>query len=228
MIDQREIPQRKIYCLELGVADKVEDFVTEIRRIAKDNSQAVVGLTEWIGGKPAPEALERFHQPTNDTALGLDSSASGEGEPAETGAAQCAADRGRRHATLVSGDRLQPLHELHGVHRLLPVRRLRRRRGGDDSGRTARQLPQGLSGLQPRLPGKRHHFPTAQDSRHRGRSGATSVASRSTLSKLFGAPDAIQTAAAERDEQLVLAGREAVGTQRWGTASDKRTRRCSP
>ena len=31
------------------------------------------------------------------------------------------------------------------------------------------------------------------------------------LSKLFGAPDAVDVAASERDEQLVLAGRDAVG-----------------
>ena len=31
------------------------------------------------------------------------------------------------------------------------------------------------------------------------------------LSRLFGAPDAIDVAARERDEQLLLAGREAVG-----------------
>ena len=34
------------------------------------------------------------------------------------------------------------------------------------------------------------------------------------LSKLFGAPDAVEVAARERDEQLVLAGRDAVGIPR--------------
>ena len=34
---------------------------------------------------------------------------------------------GKDRATLVSGDRFQPLHQLHGVHRFLLVRRLRSR-----------------------------------------------------------------------------------------------------
>jgi hypothetical protein len=79
--------------------------------------------------------------------------------------AAVAADRRADRAALVSGDRLQPLHELHGVHRLLPVRRLRNRPVRDDSGRAARQLPQRLSGVQPGLPGERHHLPPAQSRR---------------------------------------------------------------
>jgi hypothetical protein len=45
------------------------------------------------------------------------------------------------------------------------------------------------------------------------------------LSKLFGAPesdeDALQVAARERDEQLILAGRQAVGEVRTKSASPK-------
>ena len=44
----------------------------------------------------------------------------------------------RTHQTsLVSRHRLQSLHQLHGMHRLLPVWGIRRRFGGDDSRRTA-------------------------------------------------------------------------------------------
>ena len=68
--------------------------------------------------------------------------------------------------------------------------------------------------MQPCVSGKRHHLSAAQVSRHRrfrGRGRQLKI----DLSKLFGAPDgsasAAEVAARERDEQLVLAGRETVG-----------------
>ncbi len=72
-------------------------------------------------------------------------------------------DAGRRNdvPTLVSGDRLQPLHQLHGVRRFLFVRRVRRRRRRKHLGRTAGQLPQGLPGLQSRVSRERDYLSAA-------------------------------------------------------------------
>ena len=96
-----------------------------------------------------------------------------------------AAARAGRPA-LVSGDRLQPLHELHGVHRLLPVRRLRRRLARPHPGREPGQLQEGLPGVQPGLPGAGDHVPRLQDAGHRrGGPGAVSGL-KIDLTKLFG------------------------------------------
>ena len=119
-----------------------------------------------FGGSPKPEQLERYLH-LRKRGRGATERATSQRMPCDNG------DRPSRtrvrprtpRAALVSGDRLQPLHELHGVHRLLPVRRVRRRRRGDDPGRAARQLPQRLPGVQPRLSGERDHLPAAQDAR---------------------------------------------------------------
>ena len=64
VINQLDLPDRKIYSLEFGASQKVEDFVEEVLRIAAQSD-----LLEWIQGKANQEAMERFLAPTNDTAL---------------------------------------------------------------------------------------------------------------------------------------------------------------
>ena len=87
-----------------------------------------MGLDTWIGGSPKPEQIERFIQPTNDTALGPPVEIKSPPVLSRHSALRTPhSELGRAWPPLVSGDRLQPLHELHGVHRFLPVRRVRRR-----------------------------------------------------------------------------------------------------
>ena len=142
-----------------------------------------LGLGMELGGQPRPEQMQRFVLPTNDTALPLAGDTPCAARPTADGADLAAATRPHRRRArppLVSGDRLQPLHQLHGVHRLLPVRRVRRRQGRDDSRRAARQLPQGLPRVQPRLPRKRDHLSAAQDADDRRRVDRGASRSRST------------------------------------------------
>ncbi len=70
VIDHRPVPKRRIYCVDLRVHNKAQPYVDEIKRIAEENQQKLVQLGDWIQGDPSPAAMQRFQQPTNDTALG--------------------------------------------------------------------------------------------------------------------------------------------------------------
>ncbi|MCO6458984.1 MAG: hypothetical protein J5I93_27060, partial [Pirellulaceae bacterium] len=90
--DSREVPRRKIYCLDLRSHDAVQVYVDEIKRIAAENATQVVNLMDWIGGQAQGPQLGRYLQPTNDTALGGGSengngAASGNGSAGGNGSA---------------------------------------------------------------------------------------------------------------------------------------------
>src|SRR5262245_54422211 len=70
VIDVRQMPNRRIYCVDLRVHASAQPYIDEVKRIARENSMQLMGLDDWIGGSPKPEQLQRFLQPTNDTALG--------------------------------------------------------------------------------------------------------------------------------------------------------------
>ena len=59
----REMPNRKIYHLDLRSAATVEPFVEEIRRIVKESSVQTVSLLGFLGGSPKPEQVERYLSP---------------------------------------------------------------------------------------------------------------------------------------------------------------------
>lgn len=62
--DELPIPNRKIYCLDLRVSSRAEDFVGEVRRIAAEKSTQTVELGSWIEGNPQPQQMARFLSPT--------------------------------------------------------------------------------------------------------------------------------------------------------------------
>ena len=55
VIQQREIPNRKIYCLDLQVENSPQPYIEEVKRIASENSAEVVNLMNWVGGDTTPE-----------------------------------------------------------------------------------------------------------------------------------------------------------------------------
>lgn len=58
-----EVPDRKIYCIDLRTSSKSKDYLEEIRRIQgelREASQPLVNLLGWINGSPAPAQLERY------------------------------------------------------------------------------------------------------------------------------------------------------------------------
>jgi len=70
VIDSREVPNRRIYCLDLRVHSNAQPYLDEVKRIARENAMQLMGLDGWIGGAGTLEQMQRYVQPTNDTALG--------------------------------------------------------------------------------------------------------------------------------------------------------------
>ena len=88
VIDSRQIPNRKIYCLDLKTTNQANDFIDEVKRIHAENAVQIVGLGDIINaapvkptngsngngstGLPVLSAADRMVSPTNDTSLAAD------------------------------------------------------------------------------------------------------------------------------------------------------------
>jgi NAD-dependent dihydropyrimidine dehydrogenase PreA subunit len=182
-----------------------QPYIDEVKRIARENAMRLVSLDFGMGGEPKPEQLQRFMQPTNDTALPL------AGVPAPPAVVRIDEEPGRRWYPVIDYSRCTNCMEcidfcLFGVYGVDKVETIlveqpdNCRKGCPACSRVCPEnaiiFPQ-------------HKTPTI--------AGAAAVADslKIDLSKLFGAPEtgetAEQAAIRERDEQLVLAGRQAVG-----------------
>jgi NAD-dependent dihydropyrimidine dehydrogenase PreA subunit len=211
VIDQREIPKRKIYCLDLRIDNQPARYVDEIKRIYQELNTQVVGLMDWIGGSPQPQQLARFVAPTNDTALGPPAAAaSTDGESAPQ-VLRIAESPERRWYPVIDYSRCTNCMEcidfcLFGVY------------GVDVKETILVEQPdncrKGCPACSRVCPENAIIFPQHKTPAIAG-SSEVAGALKIDLSALFGAPaegaDAVTIAARERDEQLLLAGREAVG-----------------
>ena len=227
VIDAREIPNRNIYCLDFRISNNASDYIDEIKRIHSElNTQVVqIGdLTSSNGSSlpvvngPSAAAIERMKNPSNDTAL----SANGNGlaQPAlqNGGAADDAAnvtriesEGGRRWYPVIDFSRCTNCMEcidfcLFGVY------------GMDNADTILVEQPdncrKGCPACSRVCPENAIIFPQHKTPAIAG-SLESAASMKIDLSQLFGAPDssksAEEIAAQERDEQLLLAGRDAVG-----------------
>ena len=215
--DSREIPNRKIYCLDLRIHAAAQPYIDEVKRIARENAMRLVSLDLGMGGEPKLEQLQRFAQPTNDTALPVvgtlhvPSEGDGTRSVPATQLTRIDEEPARRWYPVIDYSRCTNCMEcidfcLFGVYGVDKVETIlveqpdNCRKGCPACSRVCPEnaiiFPQ-------------HKTPTI--------AGAAAVADslKIDLSKLFGAPEtgetAEQAAIRERDEQLVLAGRQAVG-----------------
>jgi NAD-dependent dihydropyrimidine dehydrogenase PreA subunit len=219
VIDTRPVPQRRIYCVDLRVHTSAQPYIDEIKRIARENAFQLMPLSlGGLGGSPSPEQLQRFAQPTNDTALPITpvhTSSPPTPKPSSADAAQVVRieeSLDRRWYPVIDYSRCTNCMEcidfcLFGVYGVDKVETIlveqpdNCRKGCPACSRVCPEnaiiFPQ-------------HKTPTI--------AGAPVVAEslKIDLSKLFGAPEtgetAEQAAIRERDEQLLAAGREAVGS----------------
>ena len=214
VISQQPRPQRRIYCIDLQTTLKPRDYVDEVLRIQREANTQVVDLGSWISGTPSPAAAERFAQPTNDTALGnagLGNTGLDNIGPASE-AARIEDSGDRRWYPVIDFSRCTNCMEcidfcLFGVY------------GVDAADTILVEQPdncrKGCPACSRVCPENAIIFPQHKSPAIAGADVAVSSL-KIDLSKLFGAPDtdedAISIAARERDEQLMLAGRDAVGT----------------
>lgn len=209
VIDSREIPNRKIYCLDLRVTNKADEFIEEIKRIHRESNMQILS----IGGLTAPlaEQKARVENPTNDTSLAMNGNGLTQNET-PSAINRIEDTNGRRWYPVIDYSRCTNCMEcidfcLFGVY------------GVDNIDTILVEQPdncrKGCPACSRVCPENAIIFPQHKTPAIAGanESGATL---KIDLSQLFGKPDegksAIEVAAAERDEQLMLAGREAVGT----------------
>lgn len=218
VIESREPPKRAIYCLDLRQHNDPQTYVDEIKRLSQSTRTEIVNLMDWVQGTPPEEQLRRFQQPTNDTALGGNGNGSTavEGQRAEGGAGgngkaevtRIEENAGRRWYPVIDYSRCTNCMEcidfcLFGVY------------GVDQSETILVEQPdncrKGCPACSRVCPENAIIFPQHKSPAIAG-SPSGNAGLKIDLSQLFGAPDALDVAARERDEQLLLAGRDAVGT----------------
>ncbi len=202
VIETREIPDRKIYALDLRSANPPQAFIDEIKRIHSENVVQVVGLGDLTGGLTSTAVAS-----TGETAMRADSvSATGESVPN-----RIEAEGGRRWYPVIDYSRCTNCMEcvdfcLFGVY------------GVDRIDTILVEQPdncrKGCPACSRVCPENAIMFPQHKTPAIAG-SAESAASMKIDLSQLFGAPSdgktAEQIAAIERDEQLILAGRDAVG-----------------
>ncbi|MFO1062311.1 MAG: ferredoxin family protein [Pirellulales bacterium] len=205
-------PDRRIYCIDFRAGTDAQAFVAEIKRIATDSDTPTGNGAAPTSGRLTADQLHRYEQPANDTFVG--SIAIQDAQPTLLGSS--AVTKIEEHPTrrwypVIDFSRCTNCMEcidfcLFGVYGIDSVETIlveqpdNCRKGCPACSRVCPQnaiiFPQ-------------HKTPAIAGAPVDG--GGFKI----DLSKLFGAPDdgqeAIEVAARERDEHLILAGRQAVG-----------------
>lgn len=204
VVDSREIPNRKIYALDLRISNKAKTYIEEIKRIQSENAAQVVGLGDLTGGITAS---------TEDvTTAAAQSNGNGNGQGfAESVVNRIEENAGRRWYPVIDYSRCTNCMEcidfcLFGVY------------GVDRIDTILVEEPdncrKGCPACSRVCPENAIMFPQHKTPGIAGSNEAT-ASLKIDLSQLFGAPtdgkSAVEVAAMERDEQLALAGRQTVG-----------------
>ena len=193
VIEQRDVPDRKIYCLDFKSSTRAAEYIEEIKRIHQESSVEVVGLN----AAPAANSLPVVTAPASP--------------PVEV--QRIEENDGRRWYPVIDFSRCTNCMEcidfclfgVYGVDRIdtILVEQPDNCRKGCPA--CSRVCPENA------IMFPQHKTPAI--------AGSDDVAAslKIDLSQLFGAPasgkSAEEIAAMERDEQLVIAGRDAVGMQ---------------
>ena len=201
------VPKRRVYAIDLRCSTKADDFIREVRRIAEENTVQTVELMSWIGGSPKPEQLQRYLQPERmlEARRAFDS-----GNATLEDKALLPEDTGRRWYPVIDYSRCTNCMEcidfcLFGVYGLDRVDTILVEQPDN--------CRKGCPACSRVCPENAIIFPQHKTPAIAGSAEAVGGL-KIDLSLLFGGgtgQDAITTAVSERDEQLLLAGRSAVG-----------------
>ncbi len=237
VLDEREIPDREIFCVDLRASQKVDDFVEEVRRIAVHKAlEAREDLAQWLRGQASSLQLSQYLNPNND-APAYDASANGASATANANGNGNGTSKnghgGDGHSSNGNGngdlatDSIVAIEEP-ASRRWYPVIDYARCTncmecidfclfgvyGVDQVETILVEQPdncrKGCPACSRVCPENAIIFPQHKTPAIAGSNDAN-ASLKIDLSQLFGAPDAVDVAARERDEQLLLAGREAVG-----------------
>jgi NAD-dependent dihydropyrimidine dehydrogenase PreA subunit len=215
---------RSIYCLDLRTHETVQPYLDEIARIHRETNVQTVSLMGWINGSPKPEQLERYLNPSanggnespDGTAAALPPNpqtniASSPQVPGEAAAVVRIEEQpARRWYPVIDYTRCTNCMEcldfclfgVYGVdkHDTILIEQPDNCRKGCPA--CSRVCPENA------IIFPQHKTPAIAGSDERA--GVLKI----DLSKLFGGgegADALTVAVSERDEQLLLSGRDAVG-----------------
>jgi NAD-dependent dihydropyrimidine dehydrogenase PreA subunit len=201
------VPNRRVYCIDLRVSEEALRFVEEIRRIADEGSVQTVDLMSWIGGSPKAEQLERYLHPERqlEARRALDT-----GTATLDHKTVLPEDTSRRWYPVIDYSRCTNCMEcidfcLFGVYGVDALDRILVEQ--QDS------CKKGCPACSRVCPANAIIFPqhkTAAIAGAEGEVGGLKI----DLTKLFGGDtgeSALEMAVLERDRELILDGREAVG-----------------
>ena len=196
-----DVPNRKIYCIDLSVDSDPQIFVDELRRIAQESSVQTVDLMQWIQGRPQAAQLERYLHPEQTIAAGNNGNGSAGNDTPEPVK--------RRWYPVIDYDRCTNCMEcidfcLFGVYGVDQVDRILVEE--QDS------CKKGCPACSRVCPENAIIFPGHKTPAIAGADGEV-AGLKIDLSQLFGAPSksALDLAVEERDTELVRDGRDAVG-----------------
>jgi len=205
-----DVPKRKIYCIDLRSHSDPQVYLDEITRIAAEKAVQTVDLMGWIKGDPKQEQLQRYLQPENLLAATRpeNSNGNGNGNGGGSGASfQVPEPTKRRWYPVIDYSRCTNCMEcidfcLFGVYgvdvqdQILVEEQDNCKRGCPACSRVC--------------PENAIIFPGHKTPAISGADGEV-AGLKIDLSKLFGGSSAVETAAQERDAELVADGRDAVG-----------------
>jgi NAD-dependent dihydropyrimidine dehydrogenase PreA subunit len=226
VVESRDLPNRKIYCLDFKARDTAAPFIEEIARIQKETTVQTFGLLSLLGGTPSPAQVERFVAPTNTTggvdALGtlngtdshrangaMEAKPPVAAEPAIAMTATVIAEEaGRRWYPVIDYARCTNCMEcidfcLFGVYGVDKVETILVEQPDN--------CRKGCPACSRVCPENAIIFPQHKTPAIAGSPDGAAGGFKIDLSKLFGAPDALEQAVLERDVELVAVGRDAVG-----------------
>lgn len=200
-----DVPNRKLYVIDLRAYDDPQVYLEEIRRIANDTQVQTVDLMSFIQGNPKQEQMQRYLQPLDI----LNPNANGNGQPAN-GEAGSPEPTKRRWYPVIDYDRCTNCMEcidfcLFGVYGVDKLDRILVEEQDN--------CKKGCPACSRVCPENAIIFPGHKDSAIAGADGEVGNL-KIDLSKLFGGDSdktPLELAVAERDTELVGDGREAVG-----------------
>lgn len=206
-IGRPETPDRNVYCIDLRSAGDVDDYVVEVRRIIEEVGEVTVDLMSFIQGDPKAEQLQRYLNPEQQLVA---RQAFDQGTASVAQKQALPEDTRRRWYPVIDYSRCTNCMEcidfcLFGVYGVDAL----------DSILVEEQdnCKKGCPACSRVCPENAIIFPQHKTPAIAGADGEVSGI-KIDLSKLFGGDDgtsAVDMAVLERDRELVLDGRDAVG-----------------